>query len=130
MPCVFYRFSMRTRSCILVDAFSAPEMVPNMERVPVMPETDVNLNASLKINTETMVDDAQNMDDSIGVDSKPKHTPHMQIHTFRLHLLKVGATIARHSRYVTFSIALSAEQLWIRFWDHLLRLRWHCLPDI
>ncbi len=110
---------------------SAPEVVPNVERSPVTSDTEVHQDTSLKISTETMmVDDTQNTDASTEVDSKLKHTPHMQITTFRLHLLKVGATLARHSRYVTFSIALSAEQLWIRFWDHLLRLRWHCLPDI
>ncbi len=99
-----------------------------MERSPVTSDTEVHQDTSLKINTETMmVDDTQNTDASTEV---VKHTPHMQITTFRLHLLKVGATLARHSRYVTFSIALSAEQLWIRFWDHLLRLRWHGLPDI
>ena len=105
-------------------------VVPSTEIKPVASATDADLDASLKINTETMVDDTQDMDDRTQVDSKPKHTPYMQTNTFRLHLLKVGATIARHSRYVTFSIALSAEQLWICFWDHLLRLRWHCLPDI
>ena len=106
------------------------EVAPSTETKLVTSATDADLDGSLKINTETKVDDARNMDDSTEVDSKPKPTPHMQVHTFRLHLLKVGATIARHSRYVTFSIALSAEQLWIRFWDHLQRLRWHCLPDI
>jgi len=90
----------------------------------------VNLDANLKINPETIIDDTQTMDDSIEVDSKPKHRPYMQINTFRLRLLKVGATIARHSRYVTFSIALSAEQLWICFLDHFQRLRWHSLSDI
>ena len=134
----------------------APEMIPNEESIPVISDTEVDLDTSLKTNIETMVDDAQNMDDSVEValtieiepvkskietdldaflktnmqtmiegaqnmdhsvkvDSNPKHTPYMQTSTFRLHLLKVGATIALHSRYVTFSIALSAEQLWICF---------------
>ncbi len=123
MLCVFYRFSMHTRSCRLVDAFIAPEVVLNVDSRPV--PSEVHLDPSLKTNRETMVEDTQNPDDRTEEDSK--HTPYMQTNTFRLHLLKV---IARHSRYVTFSIALSAEQLWIRFGDHLLRLRWHGLPDI
>ena len=106
------------------------EVAPNTETKPVVSATEVHLDASLKVSKETMVDDTQNMDGSTEVDSKTKHTPYMQTNTFRLHLLKVGATIARHSRYVTFSIALSAEQLRIRFWDYLMRLRWHRLRDI
>ena len=45
----------------------APEVVPNEERIPVISDTEVDLDTSLKTNIETMVDDAQNMDDSVEV---------------------------------------------------------------
>ena len=55
--------------------------------------------------------------------------PHLHIRTFRLQVLKVGATLARHSRYATFYIAQSAVKAWKRLWKHLEPLRWHTLPD-
>ena len=54
---------------------------------------------------------------------------HMHIRLFRLCVLKVGATMARHGRYVTFYIAQSAAQAWKRFLEHFQQLRWHTLPE-
>lgn len=54
---------------------------------------------------------------------------HLHIYTFRVRVLKVGATIARHARYIIFRIAPSAVQAWRRFWNHFQRLRWHAVPD-
>ena len=49
-------------------------------------------------------------------DSSSSELPHMHLRTFRLQVLKVGATLAHHARYVTFCIALSTVQAWKRFW--------------
>ncbi|MXW15746.1 MAG: IS1380 family transposase [Rhodothermaceae bacterium] len=55
--------------------------------------------------------------------------PRLHLHSFRLYLLKIGATLARHGRYAIFSIAKSAEPMWQRFWDHFQPLRWYVIPD-
>ncbi len=54
---------------------------------------------------------------------------HMHIRRFRLCVLKVGATIARHGRYVTFYIAQSAVQAWKRFLEHFQQLQWYTIPE-
>ena len=56
--------------------------------------------------------------------------PHMHIHTFRLRILKVGATISKHARYIIFEFSASASEDWARFRRHLPRLRWHCLAAV
>ena len=54
----------------------------------------------------------------------------MQIRTFRLEVLKVGALLVRHGRYVTFYIAHTAVAAWERFWTHFERFHWQTLPDL
>ncbi len=49
--------------------------------------------------------DAQDLD---------RQETHIHIRLFRLCVLKVGATMARHGRYVTFYVAQSAVQTWKR----------------
>ena len=39
----------------------------------------------------------------------------MHIHTFRLRILKVGATISKHARYIIFEFSASASEDWARF---------------
>jgi len=55
--------------------------------------------------------------------------PHMHIRTFKLQVLKVGAFIVRHGRYITFRIAHTAVQAWKQFWGHFQKLHWQALPD-
>ena len=52
----------------------------------------------------------------------------MHIRTFRLHMLKVGATVVRHGRYLIFRIAQSAVEAWRQFWTHIPKLQWQVLP--
>ena len=54
----------------------------------------------------------------------------MQIRTFRLEVLKVGALLVRHGRYVTFYIAHTAVAAWERFWTNFERFHWQTLPDL
>ena len=54
----------------------------------------------------------------------------MQIRTFRLEVLKVGALLVRHGRYVTFYIAHTAVAAWERFWTNIERVHWQTLPDL
>ncbi|MCY4170657.1 MAG: hypothetical protein OXF08_03550 [Bacteroidetes bacterium] len=54
---------------------------------------------------------------------------HLHIRTFREQVLKVGATIARHGRYIRFRIAQSAVEAWKRLWKHFGKLEWHELPS-
>ena len=54
----------------------------------------------------------------------------LQIRTFRLEVLKVGATLTRHGRYVTFYIAHTAIAAWERFWTHFEPFHWTALPDL
>ena len=63
-------------------------------------------------------------------DSSSSELPHMHLRTFRLQVLKVGATLAHHARYVAFYIALSAAQAWKRSWEQLRPLHWQSVPDI
>lgn len=55
--------------------------------------------------------------------------PHMHIRTFREQVLKVGAIMARHGRYIRFRIAQSAVEAWKRLWEHFGKLDWHELPN-
>ena len=77
--------------------------------------------------SETAVDSSPHAQDNTAPISE--EAPHLHIHSFRLQLLKVGASLARHGRYVTFYIAASAVQAWQRFWKHFQQLRWHTVPD-
>ncbi len=54
----------------------------------------------------------------------------MHILSFREYLLNVGATLTRHSRYVTFLIASSGAEAWERFCTHFEQVRWHAVPDL
>ena len=54
---------------------------------------------------------------------------HLHIRTFREQVLKVGATIARHGRYIRFRIAQSAVEAWKRLWKHFGKLEWQELPS-
>ncbi len=55
--------------------------------------------------------------------------PHMHIRTFREQVLKVGAMMARHGRYIRFRISQSAVEAWKRLWEHFGTLEWHELPS-
>ena len=55
--------------------------------------------------------------------------PHMHIRTFREQVLKVGAMMARHGRYIRFRISQSAVEAWKRLWEHFGTLDWHELPS-
>ena len=54
----------------------------------------------------------------------------MHIHTFKLRILKVGATIFKRARYIIFEFSASASEDWARFKRHLTQLRWHCLAAV
>ena len=55
--------------------------------------------------------------------------PHMHIRTFREQVLKVGAIMARHGRYIRFRIAQSAIEAWKRLWEHFGKLDWHAFSS-
>ena len=76
------------------------------------------------------MDSPQNAEDRTPLEPMEAEEPRLHIHSFRLYLLKIGATLTRHGRYATFSIAKSAVQAWQRFWNHFQQLRWHAVPDI
>jgi len=94
------------------------------ETVPSETQLDESTEAVLKTEVEPHLD----ADDSTAVDPVSAEVPHLHINSFRLYLLKVGATLARHACYVTFYIAFSAVQAWQCFWEHFQQLRWHACP--
>ena len=54
----------------------------------------------------------------------------MHINTFRLRILKVGATIFKNARYTIFEFSVSAREDWARFRRHFARLHWHFLAGV
>ncbi len=88
--------------------------------------------AALDESTDAFSETAMEADGSAvaDTDSSSSERPHIHLRTFRLQVLKVGATLARHARYVTFYIALSAVQAWKRFWERLRQLHWQSVPDL
>ena len=67
---------------------------------------------------------------SMGTIGAQQQESHMHINTFRLRILKVGATIFKHARYITFEFSTFASEDWARFRKHLTRLRWHSLAAV
>ncbi len=108
------------------------EMAPLAEGLhdtgPRSSGTETALDESTDAFSETAMEAAGRS--AADTDSSSSELPHMHLRTFRLQVLKVGATLARHARYVTFYIALSAVQAWKRFWEHLRQLHWLSVPDI
>lgn len=78
---------------------------------------------------ETSPESAANVETHSDASVLCKDASHMHIRTFRLHVLKVGATVVRHGRYLIFRIAQSAVQAWQRFWENFQQMRWHAVPD-
>ena len=68
--------------------------------------------------------------DSAGSRAVEEDDKELQIRTFRLEVLKVGATLVRHGRYVTFYIAHTAVVAWERFWTNFKRFHWQTLTDL
>lgn len=74
--------------------------------VPSETQLDESMEAVLKTEVELNL----HADDSTAADTVSAVVPHLQINSSRLHLLNVGATLARHAGYVSFYITLSAVQ--------------------
>jgi len=108
------------------------EMAPLAEGLHDTGPQSSGTEAALDESTDVFSETAMEADGSAATDtdSSASELPHMHLRTFRLQVLKVGATLARHARYVTFYIALSAVQAWTRFWAHLQQLHWQSVPDL
>jgi len=108
------------------------EMAPLAEGLHDTGPQSSGTEAALDESTDVFSETAMEADGSAATDtdSSASELPHMHLRTFRLQVLKVGATLARHARYVTFYIALSAVQAWKRFWAHLQQLHWQSVPDL
>ena len=87
----------------------------------VNPEPTVETRTESSANTDTHPD--------APVELPPKDASHMHIRTFRLQVLKVGATVVRHGRYLIFRIAQSAVEAWRQFWSHIQKLHWQVVPN-
>ena len=57
------------------------------------------------------------------VDAHEDDASHMHISTFRLRVLKVGAKVAKHARYITIHACSSALPAWQRFLNHFKQLQ-------
>jgi len=88
--------------------------------IPVQP-SELDEDAAVEVMTESSAD--------LHLDAN-QQTRHLHIRTFRLYVLKVGATIVRHGRYLIFRIAQSAVAAWRQFWNHFQELHWSALPNI
>ena len=88
------------------------EMAPLAEGLHDTGPQSSGTEAALDESTDAFSETAREADGSAATDtdSSSSERPHMHLRTFRLQVLKVGATLARHARYVTFYIALSAVQ--------------------
>jgi len=108
------------------------EMAPLAEGLHDTGPQSSGTEAALDESTDAFSETAREADgnSATDTDSSSSERPHMHLRIFRLQVLKVGATLARHARYVTFYIALSAMQAWKRFWEHLRPLHWPSVPDI
>ena len=88
------------------------EMAPLAEGLHDTGPQSSGTEAALDESTDAFSETAREADGGAATDtdSSSSERPHMHLRTFRLQVLKVGATLARHARYVTFYIALSAVQ--------------------
>jgi len=115
---------MHIGRCIL---YSAPGQEPETPEASTQAVALVRDTPWSSLNVESCtLADAENPTEA---DQIREEEPHMHIRTFREQVLKVGAMMARHGRYIRFRIAQSAVEAWKRLWEHFGKLDWHELPS-
>ena len=83
------------------------------------------------VSTPENIDDASSIDEpdhcEATIHARSDHEPYMHISTFRLRVLKVGAKVARHARYIPIHACSTALHAWQRFLNHFKQFHWHSL---
>ena len=112
---------MHIARCIL---HSAPEQAPEAMEASAQASASVSDTQWSSLDVEGSTEACTLADETPTTEEEP----HMHIRTFREQVLKVGAIMARHGRYIRFRIAQSAIEAWKRLWEHFGKLDWHELP--
>ena len=117
---------MHIARCIL---HSAPEQASGTLEASTQASASVSDTQSSALEEETSTITDTDTPTQADETQTSEEESHLHIRTFREQVLKVGATIARHGRYIRFRIAQSAVEAWKRLWKHFGKLEWQELPS-